>query len=222
MEKRNTMLLTVVAIATLLVAVVGATFAYFTATGNTTASSEVTVTTSSHDSTTATGGQVSLTVTATDMQESNGSNSNPPAIGESNTPGHVTLATSVGSGGGTSICTYNIIYTPNSNGAFTYSALNTTPYPELVIRLKAEATNATISSGYETYVDKNIAGVTSASPLTLVSGATLTVAGANKTGSVLWSILPIFYNLAIKQDDNAGKAFGGSVTFDSVQCVNNG
>lgn len=36
MEKKNTILLTVIAIATLLVAVVGATFAYFTATVNTT------------------------------------------------------------------------------------------------------------------------------------------------------------------------------------------
>ena len=35
MDKKNTMLLTVIAVATLLVAVVGATFAYFTATANT-------------------------------------------------------------------------------------------------------------------------------------------------------------------------------------------
>ena len=49
MEKRNTMLLTVVAIATLLVAVVGATFAYFTATGDTSGSSDVRVITSSED-----------------------------------------------------------------------------------------------------------------------------------------------------------------------------
>ena len=35
MEKKNTILLTVIAVATLLVAVVGATFAYFTATATT-------------------------------------------------------------------------------------------------------------------------------------------------------------------------------------------
>ena len=35
MEKKNTILLTVIAVATLLVAVVGATFAYFTATNST-------------------------------------------------------------------------------------------------------------------------------------------------------------------------------------------
>lgn len=42
MEKKNTILLTVIAIATLLVAVVGATFAYFTATVNTTNDANVT------------------------------------------------------------------------------------------------------------------------------------------------------------------------------------
>ena len=46
MEKKNTILLTVIAVATLLVAVVGATFAYFTATNNVTGSGkEATVTT---------------------------------------------------------------------------------------------------------------------------------------------------------------------------------
>jgi predicted ribosomally synthesized peptide with SipW-like signal peptide len=44
MEKRNTILLTVIAVATLLVAVVGATFAYFTATVNTTNDSNATTT----------------------------------------------------------------------------------------------------------------------------------------------------------------------------------
>ncbi len=45
MEKKNTILLTVIAVATLLVAVVGATFAYFTAQGGTTSQANVTVST---------------------------------------------------------------------------------------------------------------------------------------------------------------------------------
>ena len=44
-NKKNTILLTVIAVATLLVAVVGATFAYFTAQGGTGTSANVTVTT---------------------------------------------------------------------------------------------------------------------------------------------------------------------------------
>ena len=42
MDKKNTLMLTVIAVATLLVAVVGATFAYFTATENATGSTTVT------------------------------------------------------------------------------------------------------------------------------------------------------------------------------------
>ena len=42
MDKKNTLMLTVIAVATLLVAVVGATFAYFTATENATGTTTVT------------------------------------------------------------------------------------------------------------------------------------------------------------------------------------
>ena len=59
MEKKNTILLTVIAVATLLVAVVGATFAYFTATTNPTGNGETgTVTTT-------TVGDINLTMSAT-------------------------------------------------------------------------------------------------------------------------------------------------------------
>ena len=50
MEKKNTVLLTVIAIATLLVAMVGATFAYFTAQRGDGAQADITVTTSTSDS----------------------------------------------------------------------------------------------------------------------------------------------------------------------------
>ena len=50
MEKKNTILLTVIAIATLLVAMVGATFAYFTAQRGEGAQAEINVKTSTSDS----------------------------------------------------------------------------------------------------------------------------------------------------------------------------
>ena len=50
MEKKNTILLTVIAVATLLVAMVGATFAYFTAQRGDGAQADITVTTSTSDS----------------------------------------------------------------------------------------------------------------------------------------------------------------------------
>ena len=49
-NRKNTILLTVIAVATLLVAVVGATFAYFTAQGTGSKQKDVTVTTETIDS----------------------------------------------------------------------------------------------------------------------------------------------------------------------------
>ena len=74
MDKKNTMLLTVIAVATLLVAIVGATFAYFSVTGSNTS------TTTTANVTTARAGSVSLTqgisnmyldITSAQMAQSN-------------------------------------------------------------------------------------------------------------------------------------------------------
>ena len=54
MEKKNMVLLTVIAVATLLVAVVGATFAYFTASTTASGTADATVTTSKQDGATIT------------------------------------------------------------------------------------------------------------------------------------------------------------------------
>ena len=61
MEKKNTILLTVIAVATLLVAVVGATFAYFTASTNAGTAGNT------NTATTATTGTVSIPFAATDV-----------------------------------------------------------------------------------------------------------------------------------------------------------
>ena len=58
MDKKNTMLLTVIAIATLLVAVIGATFAYFGVTGSNTASTAALTTTTDQVGTVALAGDV--------------------------------------------------------------------------------------------------------------------------------------------------------------------
>ena len=74
MEKRNTLLLTIIAIATLLVAVVGATFAYFASTTDTNSGKvNLNVETSNKTATfTAVGGgDMNINVTADLMQESN-------------------------------------------------------------------------------------------------------------------------------------------------------
>ena len=70
-EKKNTMLLTVIAVATLLVAVVGATFAYFSLSVSGTANTTATVTAGSVGTIELTGGttNLKLKVNATDMTQ---------------------------------------------------------------------------------------------------------------------------------------------------------
>lgn len=71
MDKKNTMLLTVIAVATLLVAVVGATFAYFTASNtNSTTNTTTTVTTEQVGAVTLAGGKtLYLALSAADMAQ---------------------------------------------------------------------------------------------------------------------------------------------------------
>ena len=111
MEKKNTVLLTVIAIATLLVAVVGATFAYFGASTTNTASSTVKVETKPADVFNATGGStVSLTVNASDMQQADGDDGfNVKKEGTASNA--ITVSLTAGSGKAT--CEYNVTYTPN-------------------------------------------------------------------------------------------------------------
>ena len=65
MERKNTVLLTVIAVATLLVAVIGATFAYFTATAGGSGTTPVSVQTSSSGSSTFT--STSLTKASSEL-----------------------------------------------------------------------------------------------------------------------------------------------------------
>lgn len=73
MEKKNTVLLTIIAVATLLVAVVGATFAYFTATGNDSVETSATVKTYTTSTAGMDGGAaINLEIGPDEMLESEG------------------------------------------------------------------------------------------------------------------------------------------------------
>lgn len=105
MDKKNTMLLTVIAVATLLVAVVGATFAYFSVTGETTnATSAVDVSVENVGSVALNGGgDFDLTVTAAQMAN----------LGETKTYGGsaVKVATATLDGGDQGVkysCSFNL------------------------------------------------------------------------------------------------------------------
>lgn len=105
MDKKNTMLLTVIAVATLLVAVVGATFAYFTASNtNSTTNTTTTVTTEQVGTVTLSGGEtLGIELSAADMAET--------------AKGTTYYATDAGSGRNTAPTSYDIATATVSGGA---------------------------------------------------------------------------------------------------------
>ena len=129
-NKKNTILLTVIAVATLLVAVVGATFAYFTAQGGTGTSANVTVTTGTAASSEfGTFGAINIYADATTFAKGK-----PDATGTTTgtvswtAPGATTTTTP--SEADRSFCyTADLIITANT---FTKSAANTATAPSFV------------------------------------------------------------------------------------------
>ena len=220
MEKRNTVLLTVIAIATLLVAVVGATFAYFTASEIEMGKSVVTVETSSVDQTTAEGTNVSLNIGMLNMNQLDGKNDY-TAYKDSDDPGTIKISTQLGSSGGKTTCTYDLVYTPTTGGDYKKSVANTGNLKELTIITEATATGTGSSVQGSSSKETDLTGKPTVT--TLVTGAKLIVqGGAGTKGDANWVITPRYYNLGVDQTDNAQKSFGGTVSVVNLSCVNEG
>ena len=218
-RKGNTAMLTVIAIATLLVAVVGATFAYFSAsTSGNAANVTVSAETKAADVFSSTGTpSVSLTVTAAQMQQSAGSDDHNVVANSANADGNVTVSLTAGSG--TATCTYDVIYTPGL--AFTTSE---------AVLAKAALTNkkelvldGDSSINANDFSDISLAGL-EGTPITLKSGATISdtaESGDTQTATVeTWAFTAKFYNLATDQSDNANSTFSGNITIQNVSCTN--
>lgn len=214
-NKKNTILLTVIAVATLLVAVVGATFAYFTAQGGAASSAKVTVSTG-------TAGSSSLgTFTAISIY----ADANSFAQGKGNATGTSTgtvawtapgVAADASSNDLTeadrSFCyTASLAVTKND---FVYSSTNTDHAAELTLTAK--------KNDVVVLQDKDITvGTASVSIPTEKDGSTMThelVAEAGATKSDKWELTVTLVNLGVDQNDNTSKQFTGAVKFDKTNC----
>ena len=215
-RKSNTAMLTVIAIATLLVAVVGATFAYFSAntTGN---NGNVTVqatTAAARDVFISSGnGNIELSITADKMQQAVGSN-NYDVIADTSTNDSVTVSLEAGSSRAT--CLYDIIYTPGNNLDFTASAAASGNNPALR-EFDISGTSSHNSNNNFSNVDaKGSSVVTLKSDAVIVDDYETTSAPTVDT----WTFTAKFYNLAVSQNDNIGQEFGGNISITNVRCTN--
>ena len=218
-NKKNTILLTVIAVATLLVAVVGATFAYFTAQGAQGTTATVTVSTGTAASSEfGTIDPLNIYADATTFAEGAGDvTDDTTGTVKWTAPGAVTGQEAPSEADRSFCYTADLIITANT---FTKSAANTANAKELYF---------TAVKGSTTLVDEQ-------SLVTLPAGTAVTgtinipttkggeilkhklIAEAGKTVSDSWTITVTLKNLEVDQNENTGKQLTGSIKFTKVAC----
>ena len=211
-NKKNTILLTVIAVATLLVAVVGATFAYFTAQGGSASKADVVVQTGKAGSSSlGTLQAINIYADATNFAQGKGDQT-----GTSTGTVEWTAPTNV-KGGEVAEADRTMCYTATleiTNNTFVKSAANTTDAAELEF---------TAVKGSTTIIDKMDITTTKTNVQipTTAGGTDYThklVADAGATVSDSWTLTVTLKNLGVDQNDNTGKNFAGAVKFDKTNC----
>ena len=212
-NRKNTILLTVIAVATLLVAVVGATFAYFTAQGGTSAQTPVNVQTAqTSNGSFVTNGQISINATQENFYQ--------------------------GAGNQTSTATANVTYTASSTAAsdfcytvglqvtannFVYTTAPTNT-PELTFTARKNA-NASDMTSATTLIDAQDITTTTASTTiqvpTSVGGGEYNHQISATQGQKItdqWDFTVTLVNLESDQNANTGKTMTGQIVFNQVEC----
>lgn len=203
MEKKNTVLLTVIAIATLLVAVVGATFAYFASnSSNNTATTITTEVAGAADVFTASGAtQLNLNV-----DNSNMATTEVTKVADS---ANADLSLVLTAGSGTATCTYDIVWTPNTTDPYTAYQASANRGDNLEYSLVVKEGETVVFA--ETNIDKIANNVLYSGTISSTEGATVT-----KT----YNVAATFYNLNVDQPGLFGKKYSGTVEIANVVCKN--
>ena len=210
-NRKNTILLTVIAVATLLVAVVGATFAYFTAQGGSSVQTPVNVTTS----TTSNGSfQTSGAITINANQENFGQDAGDQTGQATGT------VTYTASGTQASNFCYTVTLDITANN-FEYTTEGSTP--ELTFTAEKEANAASITSPTTLINAQDITTVTSDIQIPTTAGGADYVhqisAGQGATVNDQWRFTVTFVNLDSDQNENTGKSFTGQIVFAQTDCA---
>ena len=209
-NRKNTILLTVIAVATLLVAVVGATFAYFTAQGGNDVTKSVNVKTDTSDSATFSLEPISITANQTNFGQDDGDQ-----IGT--TTG--TASFTANSTDETSEFCYTLTINVASND-FEYTVGSTTP--ELVLDVTKDA--GTKSTPVNVITAKDVTTQTAGAiqvPTTNGGSDYIHKITANKSQTVVdtFKITLTFKNLESDQNANTGKSFSGNMVFSKATCA---
>ena len=217
-NKKNTILLTVIAVATLLVAVVGATFAYFTASGAQGTTGNVTVSTG-----TAASSEFGV-IKALNLY----ADASTFAQGGADVTGETTGTVKWTAPGATQEHTpdeaeRSFCYTAALNitaNTFTVSAANTEKLNELEFTAKKGST-VLLDKVSLVDLDTKVGKTGSINIPTTAGGSEYThklIADAGASVSDSWTITVTLKNQAFNQNDNAGKQFTGVIRFNKTTC----
>ena len=243
MEKKNTLLLTVIAVATLLVAVVGATFAYFASTVNEGDGAQFTANTAPMTSAfVATGTAFTLDVTADKMQSVNADEGK---VAATSTEGKIEVSYGSSVDDSAMYCTYDIYFqwSGSEEEGNLYLAHSPIEKDSDVLYASAEdvvgysdprefTIKATFESSVEAAEGENEATenlladeidwteVVTSTEATKVASARI---WSNKAGEEnktvhTWTYQSVFYNIPAYQNALAGKTFTGMFTVRNVVC----
>ncbi|MBR4231505.1 MAG: hypothetical protein IKR74_05075 [Bacilli bacterium] len=209
MEKRNTLLLTVIAIATLLVAVVGATFAYFANSANVNNVANLTATTASSSSSfISTGAEIKMNVTAANMVQANGTSAGNLAATSAYDSGHFNVTFTAGTTESLT-CTYKIKYQWDT-GTEEYTKTTGITGNEFTYKVTATG-NANFKA--ETQIVNS-----SETSAQLVGSDSITDNHTTGGTTKEYTIETKFYNFNVSQNDNSGKTWKIKFFVDEVQC----
>ena len=221
MEKKNTLLLTVIAVATLLVAVVGATFAYFgsfTTTVNDTAAVNVQTEAATESSFVTSSASLKLNVAGSEMLKGTG------GATEVGTPtgdnANLTVTLTANDPTTTTTCTYKV-YFAYDEGSAVYGNAPTpvtdgTNGEEFTYTLVSSAAELVVNSTYAADAEKDFSVFkTATTPVEVASG---TIAVSNNTITQTLTAKVKFYNFPeVNQTALADKKFGGKFYVDSTK-----
>ena len=219
-NRKNTILLTVIAVATLLVAVVGATFAYFTAQGGNTVQQNVTVESSrTSNGSFVTYGQIAISANQENFYDGAGD------LTDSAT-GSVTYTSSETAA--SQFC-YNVTLNITTN-TFEYTTVEETPELQFTVEKAANAANdpsfgeeSTLTSPVTLITAQDITEGTTAIQIPTTAGGAdykhVIDAGANTTIRDYWRFTVTFVNLDSDQNANTDKDFNATIDFATTPCA---
>lgn len=228
MEKKNTLLLTVIAVATLLVAVVGATFAYFgsfTTTVDNKAAVNVVTEAAKSSSFVSTSASLKLNVPGSQMLKGNGAAAQVGTYEGGIDNATLTVSLSATDTATKTTCTYEVKYAYDGGSAY-YGAAETpvtagTENKEFTYTITSDDTGLVVEPTYATAgSDFSVfSGATSEATAIKVAGGTIEASNTTKTQTL--SVNVKFYNFpTIDQTALSDKTFAGKFYVDpaTVNC----